>query len=66
MKDRVTYCKADGDHRHSWAVFVDGRMKWNGMSREEAKWRADKEKALLARRIPEDDPRDVSRKEVHR
>jgi hypothetical protein len=47
MKSRVTYRKADGDHRYSWAVFVDGRMKWNGMSREEAKWRADKEKAAL-------------------
>jgi hypothetical protein len=36
---RVTARKSGGDDLYSWAVFVDGRTKWTGMSRSEAQWR---------------------------
>jgi len=46
-KPRVTMRKHEGDDLYSWAVFVDGRVKWNGMSRSEATWRRDRERAEL-------------------
>ena len=36
---RVKMRKSGGDDAYSWSVFVDGREKWNGMSRDEASWR---------------------------
>lgn len=45
---RVVMRKSGGNDSHSWAVFVDGRMKWNGMSRSEASWRKQKEEAALS------------------
>lgn len=46
-KPRVTMRKHEGDDLYSWAVFVDGRVKWDGMSRSEATWRRDRERAEL-------------------
>lgn len=37
MKVRVTIKKYMGDDSLSWAVFVDGRPKWTGLSRAEAR-----------------------------
>lgn len=46
---RVTARKWMGDDRYSWAVFIDGRVKWDGMSQREAMWRKNAEiKKLLA------------------
>lgn len=36
MKVRVTARKYNGDDSLSWAVFVDGRVKWTGLSRRES------------------------------
>jgi len=44
---RVKIRKDGGDDAYSWALFVDGRMKWNGMTRSEAKWRKGVEEAAL-------------------
>jgi hypothetical protein len=46
---RVTIAKYMGDHDLSWAVFVDGKVKWDGMSRSEALYRKKKEEAELER-----------------
>jgi hypothetical protein len=44
----VTMRKIGGDDAHSWAVVVGGRVKWNGMSRQEAKFRKEREEAAQA------------------
>lgn len=44
---RVVCRKHGGDDLYSWAVFVDGVLRWNGMSRSEASWRASLERAKL-------------------
>lgn len=46
-KSRVRIRKDGGDDRYSWALFIDGRMKWNGMDQREARWRKDKEIAEI-------------------
>lgn len=38
-KNRVKIRKDGGDDLYSWALFIDGKMKWNGMDRNEAEWR---------------------------
>ena len=43
----VTMRKSGGNDRYSWAVFVHGREKWNGMDRNEASWRRREEIAAL-------------------
>jgi hypothetical protein len=43
----VTIRKDGGDDMYSWALFIDGRMKWNGMSRNEAQWRKAREVEAL-------------------
>ena len=44
---RVTVKQIGGDDGYQWCVLVDGRVKWNGMSKSEAKWRAEKERKEL-------------------
>lgn len=34
--------KFGGDDRYSWALFVYGSVKYNGMDRNEATWRRDR------------------------
>lgn len=36
---RVTIRKYQGDDAYSYALFIDGRPTYNGMSRSEATWR---------------------------
>lgn len=49
-ESRVKVRKSGGDDRYSWALFIDGREKWNGMSRDEAAWRRKQEiEALRAK-----------------
>jgi hypothetical protein len=48
-EQRVKMRKHGGDDLYSWAVFVDGRIKWDGMSRSEAAWRRDTERTALAK-----------------
>ncbi len=31
--------KYEGDDIYSWALFINGRVAYNGMSRDEATWR---------------------------
>lgn len=33
---RIQIFKSGGDDRYSWALFIDGRMVYNGMDRQEA------------------------------
>lgn len=51
-RSRVTYRQIGGDDGYCWCVLVDGRIKWDSMTRSEAKWRADNEKAALAGESP--------------
>lgn len=44
---RVKMRKWMGDDRYSWAVFVDGRPKWDGLSRDQAAYYRDREVAEL-------------------
>lgn len=39
---RSRIAKYEGDDLYSWALFIDGRVAYSGMSRSEAKWRRDK------------------------
>ena len=34
--------KYKGDDKYSWALFIDGRVVYSGMSRSEATWRRDR------------------------
>lgn len=34
--------KHEGDDLYSWALFINGRVAYNGMSRSEATWRRDR------------------------
>jgi hypothetical protein len=36
-----------GDDSYQWCVLIDGRVKWNGMTRGEAKWRVKKEREAI-------------------
>jgi len=36
---RVRIRKWEGDDTYSWAMFVDGRVIYSGMSKSEAEWR---------------------------
>lgn len=48
QKSEVTMHKSyEGNDRYSWAVFVNGRLKWDGMSKSEAAWRRDCERRRL-------------------
>lgn len=47
IERRVTSRQIGGDDGYSWCVLVDGRVKWNGMDRGEAQWRATRERADL-------------------
>lgn len=42
-ESRVKVRKSGGDDLYSWAVFVDGRERWNGMSRDCATYYRKKE-----------------------
>lgn len=44
MKTKVTMRQIGGDDGCHWCVFVDGYIKWNGMTRSEATWRRDQER----------------------
>lgn len=46
-KSRVTTRKWMGDDLYSWAVFVDGQVKWNGLSRSEASYYAKLERERI-------------------
>jgi hypothetical protein len=37
-KPKVTTRKYMGDDQYSWAVFIDGRPKWTGLSQREARY----------------------------
>lgn len=41
-KKTVRIRKYEGDDLYSWALFIDGQVKYNGMSRSEAEWRRDR------------------------
>lgn len=41
-KRRSAYRKWQGDDMYSWALFIDGRVAYSGMSQSEAKWRRDR------------------------
>lgn len=41
-KKRARIAKHEGDDVYSWALFIDGRVAYNGMSRSEATWRRDR------------------------
>lgn len=43
-KPVVRIAKWNGNDLYSWAVFVDGRPKWTGLSRREASYYAQIEK----------------------
>jgi hypothetical protein len=49
---RVTIRQIGGDDGHQWCVMVDGRVKWDGMTRAEAKWRRDREIAAIDEAAP--------------
>jgi hypothetical protein len=40
---KVTIRQIGGDDGYQWCVLIDGRVKWNGMTRREAEWRRQKE-----------------------
>lgn len=46
-KSRITTRQIGGDDGYQWCVLIDGRVKWNGMTRQEAEWRAEKERHEL-------------------
>lgn len=46
---RVTIRQIGGDDGFQWCVLIDGRVKWNGMTRSEASWRAKREIDELAK-----------------
>ena len=42
-ENRVKARQIGGDDGYSWCVLIDGNVKWNGMTRDEAAWRKKKE-----------------------
>lgn len=46
-KERVIMKQIDGDDGYCWCVIIDGRIKWDGMTKDEAKWRRDNERRRL-------------------
>lgn len=46
-KPKVTCKQIDGDDGYCWCVLIDGRVKWNGMQRGEAQWRARQERQAI-------------------
>ncbi len=47
MKPKVTIKQVDGNDGYNWCVMIDGRVKWNGMQRREAQWRAKAERKAI-------------------
>ena len=47
-QERVTIRQIGGNDGYQWCVLVDGLIKWSGMQRMEAKWRAMRERTALA------------------
>ena len=45
---RVTMRQIGGDDGYCWCVLVDGRVKWSGMTRNEADYERKREIAALA------------------
>lgn len=41
-KKEAAIRKSGGDDLYSWALFINGRDVYNGMSRSEAQWRRDR------------------------
>jgi hypothetical protein len=46
-RSRVATRKYMGDDLYSWAVFVDGRVKWTGLSKWEAYYYRDIERKRI-------------------
>lgn len=46
-KSRVTVRQIGGDDGYQWCVLIDGRVKWDGMTKSEAQWRAKRERQAL-------------------
>lgn len=44
---KITIRQIGGDDGYQWAVLIDGRVKWDGMSRNEARWRRQQEVEAL-------------------
>ena len=42
-KPKVTIKQIGGDDGYQWCVLVNGKVKWNGMTRQEAMWRKKEE-----------------------
>lgn len=38
-KESSRIAKHEGDDKYSWALFINGRPAYNGMSKSEAEWR---------------------------
>lgn len=51
-KPKATYRQIGGDDGYQYCVLIDGRVKWNGMTRDEARWRAQKEQAAIDEKWP--------------
>lgn len=47
MRKSTGLASCGGNDMYSWAVFVNGRLKWDGMSKSEAIWRRDCERRRL-------------------
>lgn len=43
-KIKVTTKQIGGDDGYNWCVLIDGRIKYNGMGRSEALWKAKEER----------------------
>ena len=48
-KPKVTMKQIGGDDGYQWCVLIDGRVKWDGMTRNEAAWRRKREVEALAK-----------------
>jgi hypothetical protein len=51
VKSRVTTRQIGGDDGYQWCVLIDGRVKWNGMTKSEAQWRAKVERKALGESV---------------
>lgn len=50
-KLKITARKDGGDDEHSWAVFVNGKMYFNGMSRSQVKYYKQLSKEIAEKKI---------------
>jgi hypothetical protein len=48
--NRVTYKQEDGDDGYSYVVRVDGRERWNGLTKREAEYYKRREVTELAKK----------------